>query len=313
MSSSPIARTELLAASPVAQSTALPVPPAVMVLLSILSIQIGAATAKGLLATHAAFSIVLLRFGFAAIVLWVVAPPRMHRYSKSQWWHAAALGGAIAVLSLTFYEAVSRIPLGITMTIEFLGPLAVAVAASRKAKDLIWPGLALAGICLLTPIGNTGSLSLAGIAFAFFAAAAWGAYLVLAKRVTVMFSGATGLTLAMTFAAAISLPFGLFTGGKSLLHFALLGNGLLVAMLSTIIPFSLEFSALKRMSSRTFGIFMSTELSVAALVGLTVLHEHLPWRAWVALVFVSIASLGAMSQEANSSAAKGPGWRLMQL
>src|SRR5579872_190396 len=271
-------------------------PPQAMVLLSILSAQLGAAIAKNLLATNSAFSIVLLRTGFAAIVLWLVARPQMRQYSQRQWLHAAALGIVIAGLSLAFYESVSRIPLGITMTIEFLGPLMVAVAGSRKAKDLIWPVLALGGILLLAPTGNLKSLSLAGMAFAFVAAAGWAAYLILAKRTTTIFSGTSGLTLAMTFGALSILPFGLLSGGRSLLDFSLLMNGFWVSMLSTMMPLSLEFFALKRMTPRTFGILVSADPSVAALIGVIVLHEHLSARTWAALVLVSIATLGVMSQ-----------------
>ncbi len=299
--------------SPFAQSTTLPismpeneagiVSPVVMVLLSILSSQLGAATAKTLLTAHSAFSIVLLRTGFAAIVLWLVARPQIRQYCARQYWHAALLGLTIAGLSLTFYESVSRIPLGITMTIEFLGPLAVAVVASRKASDLIWPVLAFSGILLLAPTGRLESLSYSGIAFAFLAAAAWAAYLILAKRTTTIFSGATGLTLPMTFAALASLPFGLHAGGKSLLDSSLLMNGFWVSLLSTIIPLSLEFLALKRMSPRTFGTLISGEPSVAAFVGVIMLHEHLALRAWAAVALVSIAAVGVMSQDARAQSA----------
>lgn len=279
-------------------------PGPVLVLLSIVFAQLGAATAKTLLATHSACSIVFLRLGFAAIMLWLVEPPRVRLYSKRQWFYAAALGIVMVGLSLAFYQSVSRIPLGITMTIEFLGPFMVALAASRKAQDVLWPLLALAGILLLAPIGNlrSSSLSLAGIAFAFLAAIAWGAYLVLAKRTTAIFSGTTGLTMAMTVATAGILPFGLISGGKSLLDLNLLVSGFWVSVLSTIIPFSLEFLALKRMSPRTFGILISGEPSVAALVGVVMLHEQLGFRAWAALAFVSIAMLGVMSQDAKSLA-----------
>jgi len=296
--------------SQAARQTVMPIPepnsimgtlsPPVMVLLSILSAQLGAAIAKTLLPTYHAFSIVLLRTGFAAIMLWVVARPPMRQYSKRQWRYAVALGIVIAVLSLAFYESVTRIPLGITMTIEFLGPLMVAVAASRKVKDLIWPLLALGGVLLLAPIGNLRSLSLPGMAFAFVAAAAWAGYLILAKRTTTIFSGTTGLTLAMTFGAAAVFPFGLLSGGRSLLNVSLLASGFCVSMLSTMIPLSLEFFALKRMSPRTFGILLSADPSVAALIGFVVLHEHLALREWAAVGLVSAATLGVMSQNAKS-------------
>lgn len=307
MSSSLIERTQLDAGMarpgglpvPAPKNIATLIPAPAMVLLAVLSVQLGAAIAKPLLATHSAFTIVLLRFSFATMVLSLIAPPRIRHYSKRQWLHAAALGIVMATLSLTFYQAISRIPLGVTMTIQFLGPLTVAVAVSRQAKDLVWPGLAVAGILLLAPVGNLGPLSLSGLAFAFLAAAAWGTYLIIAKRTATMFSGTTGLTLAMTFAAVTSLPFGFLSGGKSLLDFSFLASGFGVSLLATMIPFSLEFLTLKRMSTRTFGVLMSAEPSTAALIGLAVLHEHLALRAWAALALVTIATVGVVSQDAK--------------
>jgi inner membrane transporter RhtA len=247
---------------------------------------------------------VLFRTGFAAIVLWLVARPQIRQYSQRQWGYAAGLGIVISALSLAFYESVSRIPLGIAMTIEFLGPLTVAIVASRKVNDLLWPILAIGGILLLTPIGDLRSLSIPGMVFAFLGAAAWAAYLVLTKRATAIFSGTAGLTLAMTFGALAILPFGLFNGGRSLLDVSLLAKGLCVSMLSTLIPLSLEFLVLKRMSPRTFGILVSADPAVAAFIGVVVLHEHLGLRGWVALALVSAAALGVMSQEGKSQSAE---------
>ena len=279
-------------------------PPPAMVLFSIVSAQLGAAVAKILLASHDPFSIVLFRTGFAAIVLWLVARPQVSQCSQRHWGYAAGLGIVIAVLSWAFYESVSRIPLGIAMTIEFLGPLTVAMVASRRIKDLIWPILALVGILLLAPVGGLKSLSVPGMMFAFVAAAAWAGYLILTKRTTAIFSGTTGLTLAMTFAALAILPFGLFNGGKALLGFSLLAKGFCISMLSTMMPLSLEFLVLKRMSPRTFGILVSADPAVAALIGMVVLHEHLGLRGWVALALVSAAALGVMSQEEKSQSSE---------
>lgn len=310
MSSSPLASSQLMANSQRAEPEASPVarrgiaigilPPPVMVLLSILSIQLGAAIAKIMLGTHTASTIVLMRAGFAAMVLWLVAPLRLRQYSKQQWFYAAMLGVVIAALNVAFYQSVSRIPLGITMTIQFLGPLAVAVAASRRMKDIIWPILALGGVLLLAPTGNLRSLSLTGMAFAVAAAILWAGYVILTKKTTAMFSSTTGLTLAMTVGTVAILPFGVLNAGKSLFDFSLLASGLLVSVLSTMIPFSLEFLALKRMSSRTFGILVSLDPSVAALIGLLMLHEHLALRAWAALTLVSVATLGVMYQDGKS-------------
>jgi inner membrane transporter RhtA len=271
-------------------------PPPLLVLLSILSAQLGAASAKFLLVSSSAASIVFLRTGFAAIVLWLMVRPQVRQYTKRQWVHALLLGLVTAAMNLSFYAAIARMPLGIVMTIAFLGPFTVSLLASRRASEFVWPILAFTGVVLLAPIGAQKYLSIPGMAFAFSAAAGWAGYLVLTARTSAMFSGTTGLALAMTFGALATLPLGLAGSGKALLSLSFMAKGFAVSMLSTMIPFSLEFLVLKRMSPRTFGILVSAEPAVAALIGLVILHEHLGVREWVALVLVSVAALGVTSQ-----------------
>lgn len=274
-------------------------PAPVLVLLSILSAQLGAAAAKTLLVSYRAITIVGLRTGVAAALLWLAARPAVHEYSRRQWAHAILLGVVTSGMNLLFYVAIAHLPLGIAMTITFLGPFAVALSASHKLADIIWPVLALASVVLFAPAREHGSLSLTGLAFAAGAAFAWGGYLLLTARTSSMFPGATGLTLATTFGALITLPLALAFSGPAPIDISLLGRGVAVALLSTFIPFSLEFLALKRMSARIFGILVSADPAVAALVGLTVLHEHLRGRDWLALGLVTFAGIGAMAQRGN--------------
>src|SRR5579871_1795041 len=286
------------------------IPPPVMVLLSILALQMGSANAKTLLTQLSTPSVVLMRTGFAAIVLWIVARPQVRHYSKSQWAHAALLGVVTALMNLAFYASIARIPLGVAVTIEFLGPFAVSLAGSRKAIDFLWPILAFGGILLDTPTGALRSLSSTGIAFALAAAVGWAGYILVTARTSAMFSGTTGLGLAMSFAAMVTLPVAIPHGAELLnfpwppagnsitphhavlLNFPLAARGFAVAMLSTTIPFSLEFLVLKKMSPRTFGVLLSAEPAVAALIGLVVLQERLGVREWLSLLLVSIATLG---------------------
>ncbi len=268
------------------------IPPPVLLFLAILSIQLGAATAKNLFAALGAPGVVFLRLGFAAIVLWLIARPNVREYSRQQWTYAALLGVVTALLNTAFYLALVRLPLGIVVAVEFLGPLSVAVIGSRKLVDFVWPLLALAGILLLAPFGSMAAFDPIGLLLAFFAAVVWAGHILITARTSVMFSGVTGLALAMTVSALVAMPLGIASGGMALLNISLLFEGFLVAMLSTTIPYALEFIALKRMPPRTYGILVSSEPAVAALIGFVLLHEVLGVRGWIALGLVSLASVG---------------------
>jgi inner membrane transporter RhtA len=267
-------------------------PPPILVLLSIFSVQFGAATAKSLIVSLGAPGVVFLRTGSAALVLWLIARPQVRHYSGRLWQSAALLGMAMAAMNLAFYLALTRLPLGVTVTIEFFGPLAVALLGSRKLRDIVWVILAVTGLLLFAPLGSVGTLDPFGTLCALSAAVAWAAYIVLTARSAKLFTGITGLTLALTFSTIMLLPIGIASTGPAVWDVSLLLRGFVVGMLSTTIPFSLEFLALKRMPARLFGILVSAEPAVAALLGWLLLGEQLGTRELIALVCVSAATIG---------------------
>jgi inner membrane transporter RhtA len=196
-------------------------------------------------------------------------------------------------MNLAIYEAMARIPIGVAVTIEFLGPLGVAVALSRRALDLLWVVLAAAGILLLTRPFGTSAVDAAGVAFALLAAAAWAAYIPLSARTGQLLPGAEGLAIAMVAGAILAAPFGIADGGADLLAPAILASGALVALASSVIPYSLELEALRRIPKRVFGVLMSLEPAMAALAGLVILGQALSAAQVLAIALVVAASAGA--------------------
>nr|WP_260407926.1 EamA family transporter [Planomonospora venezuelensis] len=269
------------------------VPPSGLVLLAILSVQIGAGFAKELFAQLPPSAVVFLRIAMGALVLGVVARPRLKGLTRADLGVGAAFGATLGLMNLSFYEALARLPMGIAVAIEFLGPLGVAVAASRRRLDLLWVALAGSGIALLAPWGRATGLSWAGIGFALVAGACWAAYILLSAAVGQRFPGTGGVSFAMVVACLLVAPIGIGAGGSDLLHPELLLIGLGVGLLSSAIPYAIELEALRRMSKRVFGILMSLEPAMAALVGLVVLGEVLNVREWAAIGCVVIASVGA--------------------
>lgn len=260
---------------------------------SVVSVQVGAAVATTLFDELGPAGTVLLRTGFAALILLAIWRPAMPRSASAPLRDAALLGLALACMNLSFYAALDRIPLGIAVTLEFTGPFGVAVAGSRRASDLLWVVLAAGGIALLSP-GVHGSLDGPGVAFALLAGAFWAAYIVLAARVGRGFSGGQGLALAMAVAAVVLVPVGVAGGGADLAAPGVLAVGLAVAVLSSAIPYSLELEALRKLNKGTFGVLMSLEPAVAALVGLVVLGQDLSAVEAVAIALVMAASAGAL-------------------
>jgi inner membrane transporter RhtA len=264
-----------------------------LVIGSVLSVQVGAAVATTLFDELGPSGTVLLRTAFAAVILVAIWRPAVPRATSGPLRDAVLLGIALASMNLSFYAALDRIPLGIAVTLEFTGPFAVAVAGSRRAGDLVWVALAAGGIVLLSP-GVHGSLDGLGVAFALLAGAFWAAYIVLAARVGRGFSGGQGLAVAMVVAAVLLLPVGVVGGGDALARPGLLAVGLAVAVLSSAIPYSLELEALRRLQKGTFGVLMSLEPAVAALVGLLLLGQDLSATEVVAIALVVAASAGAL-------------------
>jgi inner membrane transporter RhtA len=198
-------------------------------------------------------------------------------------------------MNFSIYLAIDRIPLGVAVTLEFVGPLGVAVAGSRRILDMLWVVLAAAGILLLAPLGAFGGMDLdpVGVAFALLAGCLWASYILLSARTGSTFPGGTGLVIALCVGTVVLAPFGIAGAGYSLLDSKLLLAGFGVAMLSSAIPFSLELEALRKIPARIFGVLMSLEPAVAALAGLVVLGERLEMRAVVAIFFVTVAAAGA--------------------
>jgi inner membrane transporter RhtA len=200
-------------------------------------------------------------------------------------------GLIIAAMNFCFYQAIARIPLGIAVTIEFLGPLGVAIAGSRKALDFVWAAIAAIGVALLSLTG--GSVTLTGLAFGLGAAVGWAAYIVFSQRVGRLVPGPDGLALALTVGGLALAPFGIGAAGGQLLSPRNLSLGLAVAVLSSAIPFSLEFAALRRLSRRLFGILMSIEPAVGAAAGFLFLAQRLSVRDLFGIALVITASVGA--------------------
>jgi inner membrane transporter RhtA len=261
-----------------------------LVIVAAVSPQVGAAFAVTLFDELGPAGAAFLRLSFAAIVLWAIWRPRLTGDLRL----AGAFGIALGLMNWSFYEAISRIPLGVAVTIEFAGPLLVGVIGSRRPLDVVWVVLAAAGIVVLVNPGG-GSLDPVGVAFALAAAACWMAYIYLSKRTGVAFPGGSGLAIAMAVGALIVLPAGVIQANGALLEPGLLGSALVVALLSSVIPYSLELEALRRLPESVFGVLMSIDPAIAALVGFVVLHQDLGPREVLAIGMVVVASAGAAS------------------
>lgn len=279
-------------APPVRPSWRLPPIPAV--LLAIVSVQGGAAFAKELFPALGAAGTAGMRIGLSALLLLAAFRPPLTRLTRAQWVVVIPYGVVLGVMNLSFYKALERIPLGLAVTLEFAGPLAVAVSGSRRASDFLWVVLAAAGIVLIAPWpGGSSTVDPLGVLLALFAGGCWGAYIVLGGRVSRVFPGGQGVAAGMLFAALTVLPFAFAQGLAAHLTPPLFAASLAVALLSSAVPYTLEMTALRVLSSRTFGILMSLEPAVAALAGLVFLREQLTAMQWLALGFVSAASAGA--------------------
>jgi inner membrane transporter RhtA len=255
-------------------------------------VQFGAAFAKSIFDEIGPGGTVFLRMLFAATVLMLIWRPRVSGHSRRDLGLILLFGISLAGMNGTFYAALDRIPLGVAVTFEFVGPLSVAVFGSRRPLDLIWVVLAAAGIVLLSDFGGA-DLDGLGVALALTAGAFWAAYILLSARVGQVFPGGDGLALAMLVAVVPLAPLGIAQGGSDLLVLGVLGVGFAVAMLSSAIPYTLELEALRRLPAGVFGVLMSLEPALAATAGFLVLGEDLVAREIVAIMLVVAASAGA--------------------
>jgi inner membrane transporter RhtA len=281
------------------------VPPSALVLIGVFSVQFGAGLAAKLFTQIPPAAVTGLRLWTSAAVMAAVgARPLRNAITglarRRAWRDAAVVAGfgvTLAVMNFSIYQSFARIPLGISVTVEFLGPLGLAVATSRRLLDLLWVTLAGTGVALLAHGGlsttaGRGTVAI-GVAFALLAALSWVGYILLSRATGQRFGGSTGLTIAMLVAAVLIAPVGVAAGGTTLLRPGILLTGLGIGLLSSIIPYSLEMEALRRIPPRVFGIWMSLEPAVAALVGLVLLGQSLAVREWLAIGCVMIACAGA--------------------
>jgi inner membrane transporter RhtA len=238
-----------------------------------------------------ALGFVWIRVALAAVILVAVNFAALRRTGRLPFTWVLASGAAIAVMNGCFYQAIDRIPLGLATTIEFLGPLAVAVIGSRRPVDFLWVGLAGLGVALLG--SPSVDLDPVGLAWAFGAAVAWAAYILLAKRMLRDWPIGTGLAVSLGVAAVLLAPLGIAGGGSGLLDPVVLATGLAVAVLGSVLPFTLELAALRKLSTATFGILLSLEPVVAALVGAVALTQIPGPLESVAILCVVVASAGA--------------------
>lgn len=263
-----------------------------LVLGGIASVQLGGALAVHLFRWVGPTGAVVLRMGTAALVLLVVSPPRLRGRALRGLRLAATFGLVLAGMTLSFYSALHRIPLGIAVSLEFVGPLTVAVAGSRRPVDLVWVALAVAGILALTH-GGSEPISGLGVFFALLAGCLWGCYILLSARVGQTFERGAGLTVALCIALLVTLPVGLATAGSHLVEPRSLALGAVIGILSSAIPFSFELEALRRIAPPVFGVLMSLEPAMAALAGFLILGQGLSARAVLGIALVVAASVGA--------------------
>ncbi|WP_374205089.1 DMT family transporter [Streptomyces sp. TRM72054] len=267
--------------------------PVGLVLAGGVSVQFGGALAVSLMPRAGALGIVTLRLAVAAIVLMLVCRPRLRGHSRTDWGTVIAFGITMGAMNGLFYQALARIPLGPAVTLEVLGPLALSVLASRRAINFVWAGLALAGVFLLGG-GGFDSLDLVGVAFALGAGAMWAAYIVFSARTGRRFPQADGLALAMAVAAVLFLPLGIAESGAKLLDPVTLALGAAVAILSSVLPYTLELLALRRLPASTFAVLMSLEPAIAAAAGFLILNQALTATEAAAIALVIAASMGAV-------------------
>lgn len=269
-----------------------PFAPFFAIILAVISIQFGAASAKQLFPQAGAIGITLLRLSFASAMLLLVWRPLRNRLSSTQLKAAMYYGVSLGLMNLTFYLAIERIPLGLAVALEFSGPLMLALLGSKKRIDFLWAILAALGIVLISPFNTISGVDLLGVGFALMAAMFWASYIICGKRVACIMPEGHAATFGMIFATLAVLPVALITRSHANLSLEILPQALLVALFSSAVPYSLEMFALKRLSKLGFGVLMSMEPAMAAIMGIIMLREYLLPIQIVAIVLIMVASLG---------------------
>ena len=276
------------------------------------TIQLGIALSEPLLHELGPAGLVTLRLLVAAAVLVLLTRPSLRGRARADLWSAIALGVCAGGQTLAFFAAIDRIPLGVAVAIEFLGPLAVGLAGSRRGLDALWVAAAAAGVALLTLGPGGGGLDPVGLALAGAAAVGWAGYIVLTKRVGASWSGLEGLAVALAVAAVLTLGPGVATSGAELIEPSVLAAGAGLALLVPLAPFALEMLALRRLPAAVFGIVMSLEPAIAALLGFALLGQRLGLAALAAIALILVASAGAtLSASARGTSAAPASRRLL--
>ncbi len=268
------------------------IPPVPAVLLAILSVQCGAAIAKTLFPAIGAAGTASIRIGVSALILLLAYRPNLKQIKPNQWKIVVPYGLCLGAMNLTFYLAIERIPIGLAVTLEFIGPLLLAIIGSKRLIDYCWVLLAAAGIVLIAPWSND-SIDTVGVLFALLAAALWATYIILGGKVSKIMHGGQAVATGMLFASLLILPFGFYENGLLNLTPKLFGYGVALALLSSAIPFTLEMKALGQLPPRTFSILMSLEPAAAAICAFLFLQEKLNFYEILAVVCVVSASVGA--------------------
>jgi len=270
------------------------VPAPVLVVGAIASVQSGAAIATKLFPEVGVGGSVLLRLVVSALLLLGFTRPALGGHPRQDIGLVVAFGLVLAVMNCMFYLAIDRVPLGVGVTVEFLGPLGVAIAGSRRPLDFVWAALAALGVAMLA--GVPGHLDIVGLIFAAAAGVCWAAYILLAQRVGRAFPGLSGLAIALGVGMIAMIPYGVASGGRHLLRGGVIAKGVGIGVLSSAVPYSLELAALRRLRAAVFGVLMSLEPAMAALSGLVFLSQRLHWQEWASIVAVVIASVGATAK-----------------
>ncbi|WP_328721137.1 EamA family transporter [Streptomyces sp. NBC_00247] len=278
--------------------------PVALVVGGVVSVQFGSAVAALLMPRAGAFGVVTLRLLVAAVVLLAVCRPKVRGYTRADWGTVVAFGVAMGAMNNLFYQALDRIPLGIAVTLEVLGPLALSVIASRRLINFLWAGLALVGVGLLGGAGGFGRLDLLGAGLAVAAGVMWALYIVFSSRTGRRFPKADGLALAMAVAAVLSLPLGIAESGTKLAVPTTVLLGAAVALLSSVLPYTLEMMALRRLPASTFAVMMSLEPAIASLAGFLILDQALSTTDALAIALVIGASVGAVRGQAGGGRKK---------
>lgn len=262
------------------------------VIIAMVAIQVGASISKTIFPYIGPEGTTAYRIGFSAIILCLIFKP--WRQLPSNWSSLIVYGLCLGGMNLSFYYSIERIPIGLAVALEFLGPLSVAVFSSKNRFDLIWVGLAITGVLILLPdISDVNGLDPVGVGLALFAGACWAGYILYGKRTGSAGSSGVIVAIGMSIAAIVIVPVGVISQGMALLNWSLIPIGIAIGILSSALPYSLEMVALRKMPAQGFSIMMSVEPAIGALAAFMILGELLSFWQWLAVLLVIVASIGS--------------------